>query len=73
MTLGLANELRGNGIAVNCMKPVGGIETPDNYTVRFVLKEPRASFLARAAAADGRSRRRSRSACRRRTRVSTAI
>ncbi|HXH23527.1 MAG TPA: SDR family NAD(P)-dependent oxidoreductase [Dehalococcoidia bacterium] len=28
MTLGLANELRQNGIAVNCMKPVGGIETP---------------------------------------------
>ncbi len=28
MTLGLAGELRGNGIAVNCMKPVGGIETP---------------------------------------------
>ena len=28
MTLGLANELRGSGIAVNCMKPVGGIETP---------------------------------------------
>jgi NAD(P)-dependent dehydrogenase (short-subunit alcohol dehydrogenase family) len=28
MTLGFANELRGNGIAVNCMKPVGGIETP---------------------------------------------
>jgi citronellol/citronellal dehydrogenase len=27
-TLGLANELRGDGIAVNCMKPVGGIETP---------------------------------------------
>jgi citronellol/citronellal dehydrogenase len=28
MTLGLANEMRNNGIAVNCMKPVGGIETP---------------------------------------------
>ena len=28
MTLGLANEVRQNGIAVNCMKPVGGIETP---------------------------------------------
>jgi citronellol/citronellal dehydrogenase len=28
MTLGFANELRGSGIAVNCMKPVGGIETP---------------------------------------------
>jgi NAD(P)-dependent dehydrogenase (short-subunit alcohol dehydrogenase family) len=28
MTLGLANELRGDGIAVNCLKPVGGIETP---------------------------------------------
>ncbi len=28
MTLGLANEVRQQGIAVNCMKPVGGIETP---------------------------------------------
>jgi NAD(P)-dependent dehydrogenase (short-subunit alcohol dehydrogenase family) len=28
MTLGFANELRNQGIAVNCMKPVGGIETP---------------------------------------------
>jgi citronellol/citronellal dehydrogenase len=28
MTLGLANEVRANGIAVNCMKPVGGIDTP---------------------------------------------
>lgn len=28
MTLGLAGEMRGNGIAVNCLKPVGGIETP---------------------------------------------
>lgn len=28
MTLGLANEVRNQGIAVNCMKPVGGIETP---------------------------------------------
>lgn len=28
MTLGLANEVRRNGVAVNCMKPVGGIETP---------------------------------------------
>jgi citronellol/citronellal dehydrogenase len=28
MTLGFANELRGSGIAVNCLKPVGGIETP---------------------------------------------
>ena len=28
MTLGLANELKDKGIAVNCLKPVGGIETP---------------------------------------------
>jgi citronellol/citronellal dehydrogenase len=28
MTLGLANELRENQIAVNALKPVGGIETP---------------------------------------------
>lgn len=28
MTLGLANEVRSNGVAVNCLKPVGGIETP---------------------------------------------
>ncbi len=28
LTLGLANEMRANGISVNCMKPVGGIETP---------------------------------------------
>jgi citronellol/citronellal dehydrogenase len=28
MTIGLANELREKGIAVNCLKPVGAIETP---------------------------------------------
>ena len=28
MTLGLANELKQHDIVVNCMKPVGGIETP---------------------------------------------
>ncbi len=28
MTLGLANEVRDRGIAVNCLKPVGAIETP---------------------------------------------
>jgi len=28
MTIGLANEMRENGIAVNCMKPVRGIDTP---------------------------------------------
>ena len=28
MTIGLANEMRDNGISVNCLKPVGGIETP---------------------------------------------
>lgn len=28
MSVGLANELRGKGIAVNALKPVGGIETP---------------------------------------------
>lgn len=28
MTIGLANELKGKGVAVNCLKPVGGIETP---------------------------------------------
>jgi citronellol/citronellal dehydrogenase len=28
MTIGLAGELRGNGIAVNAMRPVGAIETP---------------------------------------------
>jgi NAD(P)-dependent dehydrogenase (short-subunit alcohol dehydrogenase family) len=28
MTIGLANEMRDKGIAVNCLKPVGGIETP---------------------------------------------
>jgi citronellol/citronellal dehydrogenase len=28
MTIGLARELKDQGIAVNCMKPVGGIETP---------------------------------------------
>jgi citronellol/citronellal dehydrogenase len=28
MTVGLANEMRENGIAVNCMKPVRGIDTP---------------------------------------------
>lgn len=28
MTIGLANEMKQNGIAVNCMKPVGGIDTP---------------------------------------------
>ncbi len=32
MTIGLANEMRDNGIAVNCMKPVRGIDTPG---VRF--------------------------------------
>jgi len=28
MTIGLANELKDQGIAVNCLRPVGGIETP---------------------------------------------
>lgn len=28
MTIGLANEVKDKGIAVNCLKPVGGIETP---------------------------------------------
>jgi NAD(P)-dependent dehydrogenase (short-subunit alcohol dehydrogenase family) len=28
MTIGLANEMRNNGVAVNCLKPVGGIDTP---------------------------------------------
>ncbi len=28
MTLGLSMEMRNNGIAVNCLKPVGGIDTP---------------------------------------------
>lgn len=28
MTIGLANELKQHDIVVNCMKPVGGIETP---------------------------------------------
>jgi NAD(P)-dependent dehydrogenase (short-subunit alcohol dehydrogenase family) len=28
MTIGLANEQRSNGIAVNCLKPVGGLDTP---------------------------------------------
>ena len=28
MTIGLANELRGDGIAVNCLKPDGGLDTP---------------------------------------------
>lgn len=28
MTIGLANELKEKGIAVNCLRPVGGIETP---------------------------------------------
>jgi NAD(P)-dependent dehydrogenase (short-subunit alcohol dehydrogenase family) len=28
MTIGLANELRGNSIAVNCLKPDGGLDTP---------------------------------------------
>jgi citronellol/citronellal dehydrogenase len=28
MTIGLANEVRADGVAVNAMKPVGGIETP---------------------------------------------
>ncbi len=28
MTIGLANEVRDRGIAVNCLKPVGAIETP---------------------------------------------
>jgi len=28
MTVGLADELKGSGIAVNCLRPVGAIETP---------------------------------------------
>jgi citronellol/citronellal dehydrogenase len=28
MTIGLANELKDAGIAVNCLKPVGGLDTP---------------------------------------------
>ncbi len=28
MTIGLANEMRNNGVAVNALKPVGGIDTP---------------------------------------------
>ncbi len=28
MTIGLANEMKDRGVAVNCLRPVGGIETP---------------------------------------------
>jgi citronellol/citronellal dehydrogenase len=37
MTIGLANELKDKGIAVNCLKPVGAIETPG---VMFVYSGP---------------------------------
>ena len=37
MTLGLSNELKDKGIAVNCLKPVGAIETPG---VMFVYNAP---------------------------------
>jgi NAD(P)-dependent dehydrogenase (short-subunit alcohol dehydrogenase family) len=37
MTIGLANELKDKGIAVNCLKPVGAIETPG---VMFVYSSP---------------------------------
>jgi NAD(P)-dependent dehydrogenase (short-subunit alcohol dehydrogenase family) len=37
MTIGLANEVKDKGIAVNCLKPVGAIETPG---VMFVYGGP---------------------------------
>lgn len=37
ITIGLAAEQRPNGIAVNCLKPDGGIETPG---IRYIIKRP---------------------------------
>lgn len=37
MTVALANEQRANGIAVNCLKPDGGIETPG---IRYIIDRP---------------------------------
>lgn len=37
MTVALAHEQRENGIAVNCLKPDGGIETPG---IRYIIDRP---------------------------------
>lgn len=47
MTIGLANELKESGIAVNCLKPVGGLDTPG-------IRYPRGRTPAAAAAMDER-------------------
>lgn len=37
MTVALANEQRENGIAVNCLKPDGGLDTPG---IRYIIDRP---------------------------------
>lgn len=44
LTIGLANEMRSNGIAVNCLKPVGGIDTPG---IRFGRGGPAGAMAGR--------------------------
>lgn len=45
MTIGLANELRGDGIAVNCLKPDGGIATPGLFFARGGMEAAAAQGL----------------------------
>ncbi len=55
MTIGLAEELKDDGIAVNCMKPVGAIETPgffygrDPDTIRRSMELPGPESYVEAA------------------------
>ena len=51
MTIGLARELKDDGIAVNAMRPVGGIETPGLLFGRPRARRPRRRTGARAAGA----------------------
>ncbi|HLF77526.1 MAG TPA: SDR family NAD(P)-dependent oxidoreductase [Dehalococcoidia bacterium] len=50
LTLGLADEVRGNGIAVNCLRPVGWVDTPGSLVrdLRPSDRAPPQSYLEAA-------------------------
>ena len=52
MSIGLADELRDQGIAVNCLRPVGGIETPGFMMARTPGQPNTASTMSNYAPPD---------------------
>jgi citronellol/citronellal dehydrogenase len=52
MTIGLAGELKNDGIAVNCLRPVGGIETPGFMMARSPGQPNTASTMSNYAQPD---------------------